>query len=61
MRHVPGFGDNAKARLQTRTCLVGDFNTGPRIDAEGIPFTCSRYMTGLSTELDGCLAEAARR
>ncbi|ORV33913.1 hypothetical protein AWC00_26470 [Mycobacterium conspicuum] len=38
----------ADGRGAGRTLIMGDFNTGLRIDAEGAPFKLSRYITTLS-------------
>ncbi len=37
----------AAGRRARRTIIMGDFNTGLRIDAEGTPFKLSRYITTL--------------
>lgn len=56
--HVPSISSNihskenfwkqvkqyAKYKLDTRTVIVGDFNTGLSNDAQGTPFICSEYM-----------------
>jgi exodeoxyribonuclease-3 len=38
----------ATAHANRRTIILGDFNTGLRIDAEGTPFVLSHYMTDLT-------------
>jgi len=58
--HVPGAGDSwgkepfwkaileyAKNNLEERVVMVGDFNTGLEIDAQGTPFVLSEYMESL--------------
>jgi exodeoxyribonuclease-3 len=38
----------ATEHAHRRTIVMGDFNTGQRIDAEGTPFVLSHYMTDLA-------------
>ena len=58
--HVPGAGDGwgkeafwrsvivyAKDHLNDRALMIGDFNTGLGIDAQGTPFKLSNYMIDL--------------
>lgn len=61
--HIPGAGDKwdklsywrqlvtiANARASGHHVLVGDFNTGRKIDAEGTPFKYAEYMDELEAQ-----------
>ncbi len=58
--HIPGAGDKwgkedfwkcviqyAERKLSERVLIIGDFNTGLKIDAEGTPFKFKEYMERL--------------
>lgn len=59
--HIPGSGDQwgkknfwesvvqyAKDKINTQSIIIGDFNTGLKIDAEGTPFALREYMDKLT-------------
>lgn len=59
--HIPGSGDKwgkenfwkavvqyAEDRIDTQSIIIGDYNTGLKIDAEGTPFAFRKYMEKLA-------------
>ena len=61
--HIPGAGDKwdkraywreliaiAKERVSENHILIGDFNTGRKIDAEGVPFKYAEFIDDLEAQ-----------